>query len=134
MVQEYCKNIGATGCYFLSIVKAAEDYTGKEIDVVHSYIKVTQLGYMDMDCYVKDPAAIMNYLTGEKWSTTKAEISYKPKPKDIIIGRFERKASMTTYTHFVLLDSNKNVIYDSFGKSRTVQDGKLMSLRVFWKA
>jgi hypothetical protein len=131
MEQEYCTKIGATGCYYLSICKAAELLRGREVDIVKNYVKLIKLGYMDWDCYIKDPAKIMEYLTNEKWSTTVEKIDYTPYPEDVIIGRFERKTTMQTYTHFVLLDSNKNVTYDSFGTSKTVQDGKMVSLRVF---
>ena len=34
--------------------------------------------------------------------------------------------------HFVQLDKNKIVIYDSFGKSITVQKGKLESMRWYF--
>jgi hypothetical protein len=131
MEQDYCTKIGATGCYYLSICKAAELLRGREVDVVKNYVKLIKLGYMDWDCYVKDPAKIMDYLTGDKWDTTKESTEYRPYPEDVIIGRFERKTTMQTYGHFVLLDKNKHVVYDPLGTSKTVQDGKMVSLRVF---
>ena len=45
----------------------------------------------------------------------------------IVFGRYFYK-----YGHFVVLDKNKNVIFDSLGKSNTVKNGKLESMRWYY--
>lgn len=45
----------------------------------------------------------------------------------VIIGQYYYRGS-----HFVLLDRQKKVIFDSFGKSNTVQNGYLKSMRWFY--
>lgn len=133
MEQGYCVKIGATGCYFLAIIKAAELLTGKSVDIVRTYVKAIELGFINEDCYVFNPNGFLNYLTGDKYSLEKKDLSYKPEKDDIVIGYYERKTTMKTYGHFVLLNSDCQLVYDSFGKSLTVQNGKLMSYRIFKK-
>lgn len=45
----------------------------------------------------------------------------------VVFGRFVFK-----YGHFVQLDKTKKVIFDSFGKSNTVANGKLESMRWYY--
>lgn len=45
----------------------------------------------------------------------------------VVFGRYVYK-----YGHFVQLDKNKNVIFDSLGKSNTVMNGKLESMRWYY--
>ena len=45
----------------------------------------------------------------------------------IIFGRYIYK-----YGHFVVLNKNKEVIFDSFGKSNTVKNGKLETMRFYF--
>lgn len=52
-------------------------------------------------------------------------------PPDVkmIFGKYVWK-----YSHFVLLDKNKNVIFDSLGQSNTVKNGKLESMRWYFSS
>lgn len=45
----------------------------------------------------------------------------------IVFGRYIYK-----YGHFVVLNKNKEVIFDSFGKSNTVKNGKLETMRFYY--
>ena len=50
-----------------------------------------------------------------------------PENVAFVFGRYFYK-----YGHFVVLDKNKNVIFDSLGKSNTVKNGKLESMRWYF--
>ena len=45
----------------------------------------------------------------------------------VVFGRYVYK-----YGHFVVLNKSKNVIFDSLGKSNTVKNGKLESMRWYY--
>lgn len=53
----------------------------------------------------------------------------EPIPKDVavVFGRFVFK-----FGHFAQLDKSKNVIFDSLGKSNTVKNGRLESMRFYY--
>ena len=50
-----------------------------------------------------------------------------PSKVAVVFGRFVFK-----FGHFVQLDKSKKVIFDSFGKSNTVLNGKLESMRFYF--
>lgn len=52
-----------------------------------------------------------------------------PEKVAVVFGRYVYK-----YGHFVVLDKTKKVIFDSFGKSNTVLNGKLESMRWYFYA
>lgn len=52
-----------------------------------------------------------------------------PSKVAVVFGKYFYK-----FGHFVQLDKSKKVIFDSFGKSNTVQNGKLISMRWYYYA
>jgi len=130
-VQKDLEKIAAEGCYFLSMVRAAEDLTSEYIDPYGTYLKAVALHYMGDDCYVTDPQALMELMTGKKWATYKEGKSYQSLAGDIEILRFERVDTTKTWAHFVLGDGSGNVVYDPYGDSKTVRSGALVSKRIF---
>ena len=131
MRQRYMELIGAEGCYFLSLIRAAELQILCRIDAVNAYeIAVSNL-WMGKDCYLFKPARILEHLTGLTWTVRKEPKDYKIKKGDVVILRYERKTTSRTYTHFVLAGEHGEVVYDPYGESRTVGEGQLMDMRVF---
>lgn len=130
-VQKDFENIGAEGCYFLSIIKAAENIKNAYLDPYATYLKAIALHYLDEDCYVIDPAALLGMLAGDKYSVTKEPREYTPKDGEIEILRFERVDTTKTWAHFVLGDGKGAVAYDPYGASLTVRSGALVSKRIF---
>src|SRR5574344_1861786 len=112
MEQKICKILGESGCYFFCLLH----YVGKENDALSIYKKVVDIGWMDPDCYVKDPCAILRYLTGKSYTVVK-DTALDPKA-NIIIGLWHNPA--TNHYHFVVMDSNNNVVWDSLKDSTTV--------------
>jgi len=129
--QKDLEKIAAEGCYFLSMLRAAENETGDYIDPYATYIKAIALHYMGDDCYVTDPAALMGLMTGKKWAVYKEGKSYQPLTGDIEVLRYERVDTTKTWAHFVLGDGKGEVEYDPYGDSKTVRSGALVSKRIF---
>jgi hypothetical protein len=130
-VQKDFEKIGAEGCYFLSMHRAAEELTAHYIDPYEVYLKAIALHYMRDDCYVIDPAALMQMMTSVKWAVYKEGKSYQPLAGDVEILRFERVDTSKTWAHFVLGDGNGAVAYDPYEGSMTVRSGALVSKRIF---
>lgn len=128
--QKIMETIGKTGCYFLAIVHAAELSTSKVLDAVAIYLECVRRSWMGEDCFVNDPATIFGYLVGGSWQCRKEAATYKPIVGDIVILRYERKTVMETIGHFVCGDAYGNVEYDPYGKSMTVANGQLISMRI----
>lgn len=119
------KQIGETGCYFLCLVRIAEDITANRIDAVAVYLEATQRQYMGTDCYLVRPERVLELMTGTRWTVSKEVKDYRPVHGEHEVLRYERKAIMQTVGHFVL------PYYDPLGKSETVANGQLVSKRVF---
>lgn len=130
-VQKDFEKIAAEGCYFLSMHRAAEELTAHYIDPYEIYLKAIALHYMGEDCYVTDPAALMQLMTSVKWAVYKEGKSYQPLTGDVEILRFERVETSKTIAHFVLGDGRGSVEYDPYGDSKTVRSGALVSKRIF---
>ena len=129
-VSEIAKQIYNYGCYFMSLLFASKHSEIPTLDELLIYYDtfITN-GWMDPDCYVKDPCAILNYLTGKKYTVVK-DVVLDPKA-DIIIGRWYNPT--TKLHHFTVMDSNNNVAWDSLGYSITVANGFVESFRLFYE-
>jgi hypothetical protein len=129
-VQKLMKQLGATGCYFLSLIRSAELATSKSLDAVLVYLECAKRGWIDAECYLINPSAIYEYLVGGTWTVRKETKGYTPVFGDVVILRYERKGTMQTDGHFVLGDYEKKIQYDPMGASQTVLNGELASLRI----
>ena len=129
--QKVMAKIGKDGCYFLSIVRAAERITGRRIDAVLVYLNAIDRKWMEYDCYVVDPAALLESLTDKRWKVRHDSVMHRPDQNEIMIMRYEYHATGITYSHFVLCDQTGQLEYDPYGASSTVRDGKPVSSRIF---
>lgn len=131
-ISEAVKQIYEYGCYFMSLLYVGNVYYSgiSTVDELLMYYNtfITQ-GWMDPDCYVKDPCAILKYLTGKKYMVVK-DVALDPNA-NIVIGRWHNPA--TNHYHFVVMDRNNNVVWDSLGYSITVADGVVESYRLFYE-
>ena len=125
MEQEICRILGESGCYFFCLLK----HVGRCDDAISIYKEVAEKGWMDPDCYIKDPCAILKFLAGKKYTVKKSEV-LDPNA-NIIIGKWHNPT--TNHSHFVVMDSNNNVTYDPLGKSLTVAGGAVESYRLFYE-
>ena len=129
--QRVMSTVGRYGCYFLSIVRAAEKITNSRIDAVKIYCDATQAKFMDSDCFIVQPDRVLKMMTGIQWNVRHDSVKYKPLEEEVMIMRYEVVRTGVTYSHFVLCSSDGLVEYDPYGNSSTVKDGKAVSSRVF---
>jgi hypothetical protein len=127
--QAIMKIIGESGCYFLSLVRAAEIITQSRIDAVNVYNLAVMRGYMKQDCFVLRPDMIMAVMTNQMWSIHKEGADYKTTHGEIVIHRYEWSTPRGLLAHFILALED-GTRYDPLGESQTVKNGKLVSMRV----
>lgn len=141
--QKIALKIGAEGCYYLSLLRVAEIHKGMNFDAIELYSRfrksfelqengVNQV-WLGEDCYVYKPENILKDLTHSfiVYVNKVYDLTYEPRLNEYLIGLYEwKKDSETTYYHFVLLNNDKQVIWDPLETSNTVKYGKLVSLRV----
>lgn len=126
------KQIHDYGCYFMSLlyVRSIPYSELTTLDELFKYYDTfVSKGWMDVDCYVKDPCAILGYLTGKKYSVKKDVVL--DTSADIIIGRWYNPA--TNLHHFVVMDRDNTIVWDSLVDSNTVKNGIIESYRLFYE-
>jgi hypothetical protein len=123
------ERIGAEGCYFLSLIYAAEEISTRKVDIYAAYLEALSHDYIDERCYIKDPGRLFAMLVGGTWEATHQPRDYVAKPGEVIILRFERREGMKVYAHFVVGAPDGSVAYDPYGVSKTVMVGQLVSKR-----
>jgi len=140
--QHYAVILGKWGCYFLSILRKAEEALGRQLDPMVEYVNATGAGYVrEADSFVLDPARLLASFLGGEWRVLKAgdgadsagkpydlPLAYVCDSREVEILRFEIPE---TEGHFVLGDGLGAIAWDSFGKSITATRGKLVSKRIF---
>ncbi|MCQ2577570.1 MAG: DUF261 domain-containing protein [Treponema sp.] len=142
-VQQIAKTIGEFGCYFSSLVYIAEQESGKKIDLIRAFDKYNKkktcgVQWVEDDCFINRPDLVLLDLLKENGvpvnSVTvrkETDVNYHPKTNEVLVGCYEWKSTMKTYSHFVNVDNGKRVVNDPIGSSNTVKNGVLRSLRVF---
>lgn len=127
-LQKYALTIGRYGCYFLCLIKIAERKTGNSIDLLSAFEYSLKQGWITEDCFVNYPQCIIKHFTNINYVCVVKELdlSYKPKATDVLVGCYVYNKS----SHFVLLSSDKKLLWDPLGESNTYKLGKLDSYRV----
>lgn len=115
------------GCYFLDLLFISKYQEPTFEEIIKSYDTFITKGWMDEECYVKDPCAILTYLTCKKYSVTKDSVFDSSAAH--IIGYFYNPN--TNLHHFVVMDKYNKVHWDSIEDSNTVKNGFIESYRLF---
>ena len=132
--QSFCKAVGEYGCYALCIINIAEEHKGLHYNILKTIEEGIRQGLIEWhednyehkdNLYVKDAAAFLGMITGEKWSLRHEydNVLYKPKEGEYIVEKWERNG----YGHFARTKAGYNSLQDS----KCVKLGKLASLRIF---
>jgi hypothetical protein len=137
-IQRIASEVGEAGCYAFCIMELAERITGKSIDVLKAFIDGVNAKciYYNFDkpedpdnCTVTDAGRFLTLLTGRKYiHRYESDKNKLLKAGELIVERWERKATGKTYGHFVLAD------WDPLGNSLTRRSGYWVSNRVFTPA
>lgn len=145
------KILGDKGCYFLSIINSLTRYCEKNneninIDIIGLYEKCTEEEWLGKDCFVERPDLIAGYILGvpleelreaflknrkiNEVQVEKRPLDYIPAENELEITRYEKDSTGVTFSHFV--ETRDGIIlYDPYGKSNTVSNGKPVSKRIF---
>jgi len=73
---------------------------------------------------------LLSLVAGGKWAVSHQAAQYITRSDELEILRFERKAAMKTYAHFVVGDGRGQVAYDPLDNAQTVAAGTLASKRI----
>jgi hypothetical protein len=127
------KPIREMGCYYLSLLFLANKYTNCPLTVrdINStlFFRFIQMGWMDANCFIKNPGAILQDMKFYAAYTGRHEPpTYQCAKNECEILRFEHPDS---FGHFVVGDGSGNVAYDPWGVSRAATEGELYSKRIF---
>lgn len=128
--QRIAEAVGASGCYFLSLLRLAEERMGVPIDILKAYEVAVSRGLMRPDCYVEKPADILELYLPGAWDIRKEDADYVPAPEELEILRFELALTGETKAHFVVGDGLGRIAFDPYGDSRTCREGRLASKRI----
>lgn len=121
-VQKKLLAIGKDGCYFLCILKACDVNSAK---ILSLYDYCVTMKWMDSDCFVKNPEAIVGFLLSKK------VICYKSdnEEKDALFNIARFYNDRTKFSHFCLITDTG--IWDPLGTSVTASEGRIADYRIF---
>lgn len=117
------------GCYFFDLLYIANGGELDQEEVLAYYNIAVVNGYLTKDCFVLDPAAILKLVNGKDYYIKKT--TDFDENADHIIGYFYYKEADTH--HFVVLNKDKTLKYDSLVNSRTFKHGKIESYRLVYE-
>ena len=148
-VQKVALAVGRTGCYYLALCSWAESLGGEVVDPLDVFPAFVSRGWLGPDAFMKNPAAILGWLTCKTWMALKAgpghelPLDYQLKEGEYEILRFERplkqgEGPSTESAHFVRGTgvgpmNQRRILWDSWTGSSAVIDGALVSRRIFRK-
>ena len=131
--QSFYKSAGAYACYALCLIDVAEQYLGVTLSkdtsleccIKYEYIYFNKKNYDDPDnFFVKRPEKVLECLTGKRWTVTKQDASYKPKPDEFAIEFWSYNDGKTG--HFARTKNG----FNSLQYSKSVREGKIVSYRI----
>lgn len=127
-VQDDISILGDTGCAFLSSCR----FFHYDIDDLSKLIvKCRNVKAIDNEYFILDWELLFNTLdnNNRKWSVQKTKELPANLLKDCcIIARYYNPR--THYSHFVLIDRDKHIIYDGLYNSVTVKEGYIADYRI----
>ena len=132
-IQFFLKEAGQSACYTLCLIRVAEKYLKKDLDVVKAMqigIEKRCIDYKDGDTeyednfYVRCPETFLFYLTGVHWEVRKETYPYNARKGEYVINRYERQRTGCISAHFEMDD------FHPIANSLTVKYGRIASVRV----
>lgn len=123
-IQKALENIGKEGCYFLCLLRAADV---SESEIFGIYEECLEKGFIESDCYVNDPIAVLRLfgISVDRVLKVDANQQIVGNPKLVIVCYENGR-----HRHFVM--KTKVGIWDPLGDSETVKNGHVHSYRVFY--
>ena len=116
------------GCYFFCLCRWAEmlgrnEFTVSDITQAFEYCK--NAGWIEKDCFVVNPVAVLNYCQNKKAFKTVSLVNNQP--TEGIFAIYNKKPG---HGHFTL-GTNKGIVWDSLDPNRPgIKDYQIDSYRV----
>lgn len=123
------QNIYETGCYFLDLLFLAKGREPEMVEMLHYYDLFIKNDWMEEDCYIKNPCAILKHLTGKSFTIKKDVVI--DKDATYVLGYYYNPT--TNIHHFVIMNKFNEVMWDSIQNSNTVKNGFIESYRLFYE-
>lgn len=123
------ENIYKYGCYFLDLLYLAKGREPEMVEMLRYYDLFIENDWMEEDCYVKNPCAILKHLTGKSFTIKKDSVFYKD--ATYVLGYYYNPT--TNIHHFVIMNKFNEVMWDSIQNSNTVKNGFIESYRLFYE-
>lgn len=111
-VQDIYKALGDYGCLIFCYMYEA----GIKVDIAKHFEKLVELDIIDNDCYVNDGNRLLKYFGSDK--RIARGINYE--------GNTIIPYKYLNNEHFVIVDENKNIVFNSLENSTCVRLGELL--------
>lgn len=110
-IQDIYKSLGDFGCLIFCYLHEADI----KVDITKHFEKLVELDIIDNDCYVLDGNRLLKYFGSDK--RIARGINYE--------GNTIVPYKYLNNEHFVIVDENKNIIFNSLENSQCVRLGSL---------
>lgn len=110
-IQDIYKSLGDFGCLIFCYLHEADI----KVDITKHFEKLVELDIIDNDCYVLDGNRLLKYFGSDK--RIARGINYE--------GNTIVPYKYLSNEHFVIVDENKNIIFNSLENSQCVRLGSL---------
>lgn len=119
------KNLYDYGCYFMDLLYVSFNREPTLEEMLDYYAKYLRNGWIDEECFVKQPALILKDLLHQNFRVEKSS-DFSSKARFVIGYWFNVR---TGYHHFVVMKDKNTVKWDSIQNSKTVSEGVIESYR-----
>ena len=119
-VQTFAKTVGDYGCLalcYLYIACLETNTKWDDIEALRILKEAMSRGYIDSDCYVRDPVNLMKLATGKNFDVSKTTIGHARSP--YVCMRYEAG----TKAHWTVWNVNSGLIWNSLDWSNCVTNG-----------
>lgn len=122
-IQKYLKNIGEYGCFFLSLLSIAEEYTGRKIDLVDAVRWGIDSKAVGNDFTIYDDCKLLSHLTGKRVSKSASQGCGVLSANQFSVEKWYN--GRTGYNHF------RRRCFDVYNGSVTVREGCLVCYYIY---
>lgn len=109
-IQDIYKTLGDYGCLLLCYL----DEATIKVDITRYFNKLIELEIIDNDCYVLDANRLLKFFGSE----LRVKRGFNPNGNTIVPYKYLNRE------HFVIVDENKNIVFNSLKNSTCVRLGE----------
>ena len=110
-IQDIYKTLGDYGCLLLCYLKEANI----DVDIAKYFNELIELDIIDEECFIKDGNRLLKYFGSE----LRVKRGFNPNGNTIVKFR----TSTSKEGHFVIIDKNKKIVYNTLENSNCVKNG-----------